>query len=318
MPSLQRLLKRCDSHLESSLESEAMLLRQLGWQGGEDDDVPVATLERLACGDNSDGYWFCADPIHLHEDKRYLIMGYPSALDLELEQAQALAASINQHFAEDGWRLEVVTPQRWYLRLDKDPGVHTTPYWRTVGRDIFGLMPDGKNKQQWHAWLMELQMLLFSHPVNEARVEQGELPVSGLWLWGGGRLPELASKTFVLRGNNLLMQGIARHSGCEIKALPVDLSAICDDIEQDTGQLILQEQARTALQSGNMEQGKVALKKMEKELFRPLVDLLKSGKINSLTIIDTPGEFVTISARGIRKWWRRKFSGSDPGLLKPD
>jgi hypothetical protein len=304
MSALQRILKRCDSSTESSLESETLLLNRLGWQGDENIDAPIAALERLATG--SDGYWFRADPVNLQEDQNYLMMSYPSVLDLELEEAKALAASINQHFAEDGWSLEVVDKQRWYLKLDKNPGIQTTPAWRVFGRDVFALMPAGENSKQWHAWLMELQMLLFNHPVNEARLEQGQAPVSGLWLWGGGELPILTSSSILLRGDSLFMQGVSRQSACEIKALPGDMSKLYNDVEAKIEQLIMLEHARTALQSGDMELGLAALKQLEEEVFQPFLGLLKSKKMNSLTIIDTPGHIVNISASGIRKWWRRR------------
>ena len=306
MPALQRIFKRCDSNTESSLETETLLLNRLGWQGKENVDAPVAALENPATGRDSDGYWFRADPVNLQEDQNYLMMSYPSVLDLELDEAKALAESINQHFAEDGWSLEVADAKRWYLKLDKAPGIQTTPASRAVGRDIFALMPVGENSQQWHSWLMELQMLLFSHPVNEARLEQGLATVSGLWLWGGGELPALAPSQFLLRGGSLFMQGVSRRSGCEIKALPDDMSHIYSDVAPSTEQLIMLEHARTALQSGDMELGLAALKQLEEEVFQPFLGLLKSKKMNSLTIIDTPGHIVSICASGSRKWWRRR------------
>src|SRR6202008_4675572 len=37
----------------------------------------------------------------------------------------------------------------------------------------------------------ELEMWLHSHPLNHFRQQRGELPVSTLWLWGGGELESL-------------------------------------------------------------------------------------------------------------------------------
>ncbi|MEA1889846.1 MAG: hypothetical protein U9N50_08720, partial [Pseudomonadota bacterium] len=225
MPSLQHLLKRSDNHSESTLESETLLLNWLGWQGKKEDDVPLAALERLVVDGSSDGYWFRADPVNLQEDQNYLMMSYPSVLKLSLDESKALTDSINQHFVEDGWHVEVLDSNRWYLKLDKNPGITTTPAWRVAGRDVFNLMPAGENSAQWHSWLMELQMLLFSHPVNEKRTGQGVAAVNGLWLWGGGNLPELSSRQqFCLRGDSLFMQGLSRQSGCELKGLPDDMS----------------------------------------------------------------------------------------------
>lgn len=310
MPSLQHLLKRCDNHSQYHIESEVLLLQQLGWSGDDaDKDVPAAALERLAAGQDSEGFWFRADPVNLQEDQNYLMMSYPSILDLELAEAQAMAESINRHFAEDGWFLEIADTQRWYLRLDNAPTIHTTPAWRAVGKDVFALMPTGEDSKRWHAWLMELQMLLFNHPVNIARTEKGLATVSGLWFWGGGELPLLSGKATsgktILRGDSPFLLGASRRSGHANEDLPGEMSQICHDDETDSEELILLEHARMALQSGSMEKGMAALQQLEKEIFQPIAGLLKSKKLHSLTLVDSPGHVVIISAGGMRKWWRR-------------
>ena len=309
MPSLQLLLNRCDSLTENSLESEAHLLSCLGWQADEEIDVPIAALEQLAENGASEDstFWFRADPVNLQEDQNYLMMGYPSELNLGLDEATAMAESINQHFAEDGWRIEVLDAQCWYLNLDNSPAIHTTAAWRAMGRDVFNLMPAGKDSAQWHAWLMEVQMLLFGHPANEARIVQGLAPVSGLWLWGGGELPVLSPPgKLLLRGDSLFLQGVSRQSGCEIKGLPRDMSEVLTEMPANTEQLIMLDHARTALQTGDLDQGVSALKKLEKEVFQPLLSLLRSKQLNKLLVIDAPGYVLDASAGGMKKWWRRR------------
>ena len=309
MPSLQLLLNRCDSLTENPLESEAHLLSRLGWQADEESDVPIAALEQLAeSGSNENAaFWFRADPVNLQEDQNYLMMSYPSELDLDMSESNALADSINRHFAEDGWSIVVADARRWYLKLDKHADIRTTAAWRVMGKDVFNLMPVGNSSRQWHSWLMELQMLFFSHPVNEARAAQGLAAVSGLWLWGGGGLPVLSSSSNVfLRGRTPFMQGVARQCGCEIKALADDMSTVLHDMPLNSDQLIMLEQARTALQSGSLDQGVMILKQLEEKIFQPLVALLKSGELKHLMVIDTPGLVLNASAGGIKKWWRRR------------
>jgi hypothetical protein len=91
-----------------------------------------------------------------------------------------------------------------------------------------------------------------------------------------------------------------------LKPLSEDMSEIVNDLASNNEQIILLENARTALQSGDMEQGLEALKKLESEVFRPLLDSLKSKKLHSLSIIDSPGKIINISARGVNRWWRRR------------
>ena len=305
MPSLQRLLKRSDKQSNNPLESELQLLKELGWQGDGNGDVPVAALERLGLGRDGEGFCFRADPVNLQEDQNYLMMSYPSVLKLDQQEAEALAESINEHFAEDGWHLDIVDPQRWYLNLDKDPGIQTTPLWRAVGRDIFGLMPAGDNSRQWHAWLMELQMLLHNHAVNQARIEQGLPAVSGLWVWGGGKLPVLGSDQFLIYGDTPFMQGVSLQSHIKLNEINENLSVIFDNASAEKKHLVMLEYARTALLSGDMDNGRQALLELEQEVFLPLLNLLQLKKITRLNIIDTPGRIVNVSSSGIRKWWRR-------------
>ncbi len=305
MPSLSLMVKRCDGCTETLLDSETLLLKRLGWQAGEAADVPVAALERLATGIDSDGFWFRADPVNLQDDQNYLMMSYPSVLELDVAEAKALSGSINEHFAEDGWRLELVDEKHWYLGLDKKPDIRTTPVWLVVGRDVFNLMPAGNDSRQWHAWMMEIQMLLHNHKVNQTRIEQGKATVSGLWIWGGGELPLLEKRDMLLRGDSLFVQGISRQSGCKMKALPDNMTSICDDSGGQKEQLLVLEQARAALLTGDMQHGIKALHELEKEVFQPLLALLRSRKLTTLNITATPGHTVNVSARGIRKWWRR-------------
>src|SRR5690606_29208261 len=39
----------------------------------------------------------------------------------------------------------------------------------------------------------EVQMLWFDHPVNQARYQQGLVPINSLWLFGGARAEQLAA-----------------------------------------------------------------------------------------------------------------------------
>jgi hypothetical protein len=84
------------------------------------------------------------------------------------------------------------------------------------------------------------------------------------------------------------------------------MSTIFDDFTSNKEQLIILEDARMALQSGNMDQGMAALKKLENSVFRPLLNLLKSKKLNSMSVVDSPGYVVNISTSGVNKWWRRR------------
>jgi hypothetical protein len=80
-------------------------------------------------------------------------------------------------------------------------------------------------------------MWLHGHPVNLAREARGQLPVSALWLWGGG-VPLAAAAAAAaaaagasprlprLYGADLLLDGLARLGGQGLPHLPAGMAAL--------------------------------------------------------------------------------------------
>lgn len=101
-------------------------------------------------------------------------------------EAHAIYTSIAPYFAEDGielapppqsetfYALAHAAPQRW-----PDPlGLH--PLAAAHGQNAHHLMPENPALRRL---LAEMQMLLYQHPVNEAREARGVQPLNGLWFF---------------------------------------------------------------------------------------------------------------------------------------
>ena len=56
-----------------------------------------------------------------------------------------------------------------------------------VGRNVDRWLPEGRPARLLRRLQNEVQMLLYSHPLNDAREAQGALPVNSFWLSGCGR-----------------------------------------------------------------------------------------------------------------------------------
>lgn len=54
------------------------------------------------------------------------------------------------------------------------------------GQDVGDWWPTGAQWQPWRRLLNEIQMTWHEHPVNETRQENGQAPINGVWLYGGG------------------------------------------------------------------------------------------------------------------------------------
>ncbi|WP_457674163.1 hypothetical protein [Thiolapillus sp.] len=128
-----------------------------------------------------------AFPVHLRADRdRVLLFPLDETL-LDREEARDLANGFNSHFADEGLRLEVARPHRWYLLTERLPATPLASLGQVAGRSLRDFLPD--RDRFWLSVINETQMLFFNSPVNQARERAGRLPVNGLWFDGRGSLP---------------------------------------------------------------------------------------------------------------------------------
>ena len=183
---------------------------------GIDASVPVAALTRaFIAGDAGDACWLSADPAWLQPDltgARLLACGQ---LQLDMDDAQALAAPLHAVFAQAGMQLRLSTPDRWHLQLPPATALpRFAPPEQALGEDLSQHLPQGAEGRRWRVLLNEVQVLLHQHPVNARRRAQGLAPVNSLWLWGGGALPaRLHSDLRGVISDDLLLQSLAAHAG---------------------------------------------------------------------------------------------------------
>jgi hypothetical protein len=147
----------------------------------------AAKAWRAIDGQQTHAYWLFAAPVHMLLGRDSYFMHDSAPLSLASTDAEQLIQDLNQHFNRDGlyfYLQETV----WFLGLDTDPQITTTPLERVIGLDVAPYLPAGAGALAWAKLQNEIQMLLFAHPVN-ARREQQKLPVvNSLWCYGGAPL----------------------------------------------------------------------------------------------------------------------------------
>lgn len=124
-------------------------------------------------------------PCHLHAGADQVRLDDPAELQLTLDEAQALCALLAPWWAEDGLQLEVLTPLLWRVSGAPLANLRTASLDRAVLRDASQWLPQTQPFQRLHS---EAQMLLYSHPFNDAREARRLPPVNGFWLHGAGQL----------------------------------------------------------------------------------------------------------------------------------
>ena len=304
LPAFETLLAR-GQHAACAAEGmEAQVCAELDIPRQQ--DYPVAPISLLA--DNSipgKAYWLRADPVHLRVMRDRIVLADSGSLNLTQPEADALALSISEHFGAV-FSPQPLNPERWYLRFDEAPRLRTTPISIAVGCDIDPLLPQGEDAMLFRTQLNELQMLLFEHPVNQARDARGELPVNSLWLWGGGCLPAIpqlpVSKAVVtLYSNDADVAALGRFRGVDPAAMPSLFSAGLLGEKN----LIVLNHLKEAGQYGDAFGWREAIIAMERDWFAPLLQHLRWHPSAVRLIDPVSGKALDLSKLNCWKIWRR-------------
>jgi hypothetical protein len=132
--------------------------------------------------------WAWITPCHWRMGRDHIIMLHPQALQLDAQDAQALVGAMQPYFAQDGITLEYDAPTLWLARGELFRGLATASLDRVTGRDVNTWMARGDAARTLRRLQSEMQMLLYTHPINEERERGGLLPVNSFWASGTGAL----------------------------------------------------------------------------------------------------------------------------------
>jgi len=270
-------------------------------------DAPFGPLRLLGEGEaqQASGHWLCADPVHLRFHHERIVLADAGAFDLEIDEAQAIVASLNAEFADVG-QFHVATTRRWYLKLNSAVKHHAEPISKIAGRRIDGELTD-KNGPLTR-WLNEVQMFLHGHPVNERRQAVGKPAINSLWLWGGGLLPEIAAPEFATAwSNNPLATGLALAAGIEAPPCPASLSRLLADADRNRGQLVVLDSLLPPVLYEDGEGWRQAWAALDGDWFIPLRAAL-GRQVESLSIVaPTIYGQLTWTLHGQDRWkfWRQ-------------
>ncbi|HSM97404.1 MAG TPA: hypothetical protein VLS47_00180 [Gallionella sp.] len=265
-------------------------------------EAPVAPISAAFDG-LAAGCWLRADPVHLRLQRDQMLL-LPNR-EISADEAGQLCASLNLHFAGQGMEFFAPHPQRWYVRLDTLPRIHTRHLSQVIGADVRGALPTGADAARWHQVFNEVQMLLFAHPLNEARDERGALTVNSLWFWGGGcAVPPMDKDFDCISSDEVLAEMFAAASGISFSGWPKQWR---DEVDQGR-QLLVWTGLRSALHGGDLAAWRAALQDFESGYARPLWQALRTGKIARLQLdilSRDSNRRVTLTRGDAWSFWRR-------------
>ncbi|WP_326533156.1 phosphoglycerate mutase [Pseudorhodoferax sp.] len=193
LPALSALLAELTPAPLARLPDDALdtpaerALAQAQGLAGDDGRLPWAAAAAVAAGLPPAQDWAFLTPCHLEVGMNQVRLTDPAQLALPADQAEALMASMAPYLAEDGIVAERWQNGRWLAHGEPFRGLATASPERVLGEDNL------------NAWLPanpllrrlqnEMQMLLYTHPVNDAREAQRLVTVNALWISGCGSWP---------------------------------------------------------------------------------------------------------------------------------
>ena len=115
--------------------------------------------------------------------------------DLTPAESDTFLAAMRPFFAEDGITLHPFEPGCWLAHGQVFAQLASASPDRVVGRSLDRWMPRSDQATGLVRLMSEMQMLLYTHPANDAREARGVLPVNAVWLSGTGVLPQRPAQT---------------------------------------------------------------------------------------------------------------------------
>lgn len=171
---------------------ERALARALGWPVA-DGLLPMAALEAAQEGfEVGTQAWARLTPAHWQLGAERVSLSDPAALALDEAQSRELLEAVRALFEGEGFALHYRAPTAWLATHPTLASLPSASIDRVIGRNIDAWLPADPRVRLVRRLQSEVQMLLYTHPLNERREARGELPVNSFWLSGCGVLPQAA------------------------------------------------------------------------------------------------------------------------------
>jgi hypothetical protein len=132
--------------------------------------------------------WATITPCYWHVGVDQIQMLHPDALQINEADSRTVLEAMRPYFAEDGISLHYISPSRWVAQSPLFDGLATASLDRVAGRNVNAWMPEGTQAAPLRRLQNEMQMLLYTHPVNNQRQAAGLQPINSFWVSGAGAL----------------------------------------------------------------------------------------------------------------------------------
>ncbi|MBV8854543.1 MAG: hypothetical protein JOY91_14115 [Sinobacteraceae bacterium] len=253
--------------------------------------------------------WF-ATPVHLLAGLSSVHLDRRGLLRLDAAEAQELAAQFAHTFVDSGFALSAL-PTGELLLSGPQLAANAREPARSVGADIAQALPHGPDSATLRRLGAEMEMWLHSLPANAARQQRGELPITSLWLWGGGALPRTDSdrpamaRELTAFGTDAWLHGLLGAAG-EIHAVPRQLTDLFG--YPLARRILLVTEIGAALRAHAQWGLREALVQIDHDFVAPAIAAMRRRELATLRILAND-RLLELRARDRLRIWRRSRDG---------
>lgn len=231
-------------------------------------------------------------------------------LGITQEEAARLCRELTTFYQDDGWQFHPLRTDLWLVTMPSEQDWQVASVLDICGQIGATDQAEGQDALQWLNKQTEIQMWLYSHPVNLARQSRNIPALNGLWLWQDlhGR-----PHTELLASNSPWAQF---YQGARME-MPTDFDEYltCRQMLHPHHQdgLIFLDDLTLTWQTGDIWAYQAVLQRWEEQWFSPLWQALATGRLKRLTLStdgENGGELV-ITSKSKWAFWKpvQHFSG---------
>ena len=156
------------------------------------------TAQQLGLSCPREHGWAFIDLVHWRVDQGQVHLHHPGTLSPD--EDQALLRSMSAYFLEDGIHLHAFEPGRWLAHSTHFQHLPSASLDQVMGRSMAAWLNTDELAQQNPTQRLlrrlqnEMQMLLYTHPVNDERA----ISLNSFWWSGTGEAPPPSQRTVTL------------------------------------------------------------------------------------------------------------------------
>jgi hypothetical protein len=168
---------------------ERLHAQALGWNDGLA-ALPWAAWQTAQTGTTPQAWM---TPCHWQIGMDQVVMLDPASLFLSDDESQQLLQAMQPFLQEDGLQVTWHSALKWHVQGALLTDLACASLDRVIGQNIKRWIPESPAARPLQRLQSEMQMLLYNHPVNNARDERRQISVNSFWLHGAGKLQTAAA-----------------------------------------------------------------------------------------------------------------------------